>query len=144
MNAVTTLKDHAVAAVDPSGLGWPPTLAVEIALREQTVKEVCTAYGITRPEWLKIAAHPGFRKELEVAVNMLKTEGMSFKIKARLQSEHLLGESWRLIHHDDTPANVKADLIKFTVKAAGLDASKDQGHAVGGGGSAFQINIQLG
>jgi len=144
MNAVATLEDRAIAAIDPSGLGWPPTLAIEIALHEQPVKEICTAYGIDREEWSRISAHPAFRKELEVAVNMLKTEGMSFKIKARLQSEHLLGESWRLIHHDDTPANVKADLIKFTVKAAGLDASKDQGHAVGGGGSAFQINIQLG
>ena len=144
MTVPATLEERAKAANDPSTLGWPPTLAIEIALREQTVKEVCTAYGIDREEWSRISAHPAFRKELEVAVNMLKTEGMSFKIKARLQSEHLLGESWRLIHHDDTPATVKADLIKFTVKAAGLDASKDQGHAVGGGGSAFQINIQLG
>lgn len=144
MNAVTPLQANAIAAIDPSVLGWPPTLAIEIALHEQPVKEICGAYGIDRMEWKRIAAHPGFRKELEVAVNMLKTEGMSFKIKARLQSEHLLGESWRLIHHDDTPANVKADLIKFTVKAAGLDASKDQGHTLGGNGQNFMIQINLG
>ena len=142
MNAVATLEERAKAALDPSRLGWPLMLATEIALREQPVKDICAAYGIDLTEWKRIASHPGFVKELEVAVNMLKTEGMSFKIKARLQAEHLLGESWRLIHDKGTPSTVKADLIKFTVKAAGLDASKDQGHSSGGGNNLL-ININL-
>jgi hypothetical protein len=38
---------------------------------------------------------------------------------------------------------VKADLIKFTIRAAGLDGSKDQA-AAQGPQNALQININLG
>ena len=129
-------------ATDPALIGWPPLLATEIALREQPVKDVCASYGIGLAEWQHIAANPIFVKELEIAVNSLKTEGMSFKIKARLQSEELLKESWKIIHDEDTPVTVKADLIKHTIRIAGLDASKEQAQS-GGNAQAFQININL-
>jgi hypothetical protein len=47
--------------------------------------------------------------------------------------------------HDKTgevPPAVQADLLKFIVKVAGLDASKDQ--AANQPGAGFSINIQLG
>jgi hypothetical protein len=46
---------------------------------------------------------------------------MTFRIKARMQAEGLLQTSWHLIHNKDTPAAVKADLIKHTWKVAGVE-----------------------
>ena len=133
---------------DPAKLGFPPSLPIEIAMREMPVKEVCAAYGITRSEWDDIRVNPLFVRALEKANEMLQQEGMSFRAKARLQSEELLKTSWALIHssNDQVPPNVKADLIKFTIKAAGLDASIEQKSQGGGGGigNALQININLG
>lgn len=128
---------------DPSLLGWPPTLPLEIAMRVAPTREICEAHGIGKAEWDELRAHPEFRRAVAEAVEALKTEGVSFKMKARLQAEELLKTSWALIHADahEVPAHVKADLIKFTIKAAGLDASKEQ--VAGAQQNALQINIDL-
>lgn len=133
---------------DPATIGFPPTLPVELALHEQPIKEICESYGITKSEWDELRHSPVLIRAVQEYVDMLRIEGMSFRLKARLQSEELLKTSWNLIHSDskDTPAAVKADLIKFTVRAAGLDASgtKGDGSLPGAGVTALQINLHLG
>jgi hypothetical protein len=130
---------------DPASLGYPATLPVEIALRSQPVQAICESYGIDKAEWDVIRYQPGFIADVVSWASRLKEDGMAFKAKAQLQSHELLKESWRLIHAgaDEVPPNVKADLIKFTIRAAGLDGSKDQA-ANQGSGVAFQINLNLG
>lgn len=116
---------------DPALLGFPPAMPLEIALRTAPIESICEAYDIDEPTWEALRQNPAFREQVKLAREMLKAEGMSFKMKARLQAEELLKTSWALIHGDAAivPAHVKANLIIFTVKAAGLDASKDQGAA---------------
>lgn len=125
---------------DPSTLGWPPTLPVELALRVHTPQELCEAYGISRQEWGRLCKDSGFRTQVARYVEMVKADGVSFRLKAQLQSEELLRTAWAMIHNPDTPANVRADLIKSTWRCAGLDASKE-GVAQG---VAFSINLNLG
>jgi hypothetical protein len=139
MSAVTT-PSH-----DPSLLGFPATLPLEVALREKAIPDLCAAYGIDRDGWNSLRLNPVFMKAVAGYVEDLKKDGMSFKLKARLQAESLLATSFKLIHsrNDDVPPNVKADLIKFTIRAAGLDGSKDQA-AAQGPQNALQININLG
>lgn len=127
---------------DPSALGYPATLPIEIALRASPVQAICAEYHIGREEWDRLRFDDGFRKAVAAAVDLLKQDGMSFKVKARLQSEALLRTSWKMIHAplDEVPASVRADLIKFTMRAAGYDAPKD----AAGMTNALQINIDLG
>lgn len=131
---------------DPASLGWPPMLPIELALRERPVKDVVQSYGLDIEAWRRLCGDAAFQAELKARLTELRQDGMSFKLKARLQAEELLKTSWTIIHHDKTPFAVKADLIKHTVRVAGLDASKDQGPAGPGGGvvNALQININLG
>jgi len=144
----TTPSPLTILDSDPAKIGWPPTLPIEIALREQTPKEICAAYGIDRAEWQRLCADPVFGAAVQKAADMLQKEGMSFRVKAQLQSEELLRTSWGLIHspNDQVAPSVKADLIKFTVLAAGLDASIEQkanGALGAGAGPGLQINIHL-
>lgn len=129
---------------DPAQLGFPPTLPIEVALRIAPIKEICESYGLDRQDWDDLKVNPLFIQSVVLYREELKKEGMSFKLKARLQSEELLKQSWKLIHssNDDVPPNVKADLIKATVKWAGLEPRN--GADVGPGGTALQININLG
>jgi len=124
---------------DPATIGWPPTLPIEIALKTAPMAEIRDTYGFTNEEWLALRDNPDFLADLAAAVAMVKEEGMSFKLKARLQAEELLKTSWRLIHApiDEVPSSVKADLIKATARWAGYDA-KDNG-----GGQANSLNIQI-
>lgn len=135
-----------VAPEDPATLGWPPTFPIEIAMRVAPIREICQAHNITHSEWDALRQHEGFINVLKGYVKILKEEGASFKLKARIQSEELLKTSWEIIHGVDTPAAVKADLIKHTVRFAGLDASIEQkAKAMGGhiGDNNFQIVLNL-
>jgi len=125
---------------DPAEIGWPPTLPIEIALKTAPMNEIRDAYGYTEEQWWALKDNPDFLADLAAAVEMVKKEGMSFKLKAALQAEELLKTSWRLIHApiDEVPSSVKADLIKATARWAGYD-NKD----VGAAGNANNLNIQI-
>lgn len=134
MNALAT-RDTA----DPAALGYPPTLPVEVALRTASIKAICESYGLSQEDWADLRANEGFVAHVRRILEAVKKDGgLGFKLKAQLQSEELLKTSWRLIHNNQTPAPVKADLIKFTVRAAGLDGSKEQAAA-----STPTLNIQI-
>jgi hypothetical protein len=126
MNMPTTPADF-----DGTGLVqlYPPTLPVELALRISTPKAICEAYGLTREEFEALMANPAFQADLRRAKEAVRRDGMSFKLKARLQAEELLKTSWALIHNSEIPPGVRADLIKFTIRAAGLDGSKELAEA---------------
>lgn len=140
MNAITTDIQAYNPAKDPASIGWPPTLPVEIALKTASMNDIRDAYGYTSEEWARLKDDPSFLADLAAAVQMVKKEGMSFKLKARLQAEELLKTSWRLIHApaDEVPSSVKADLVKATMRWAGYDNKEN-----GTGGSANNLNIQI-
>jgi hypothetical protein len=136
---------------DPATLGWPPSLPFDLALSQQPVREICAAYAIDRFEYDRLRADPAFRRAVAEATETLKEEGASFKLKARAQSEELLKTSWALIHKplDQVSASVKAQLIMFTVRCAGLDASVEQkaraqATAQASALTALTINLHLG
>jgi hypothetical protein len=125
---------------NPADLGFPPMLPIELALKIAAPADICGHYGITREQFAAIIAHPVFIKEYQGAVEALKVEGMSFKLKARMQAEGFLSTSFAMVTNPATSDAVRADLIKNTVRWAGYDAK-----AVDTGtGSTFAIQINLG
>lgn len=128
--------------IDPSLLGFPPMLPVELAMRTDTPANICAAYGVTREEFVVIIEDPVFAIAFTKAKDMLQKDGASFKVKAKLQAEALLQTAWNIVHNAMTPAAVKADLIKAVVRWAEYEPKKD---ATGnGGGGQFNIQINLG
>lgn len=129
---------------DPALGAYPPTLPVELALRTASIPELCREYNLSREDWNALRLREDFRADVKAWVERLKEEGMSFKAKAQLQAEQLLITSWKMIHGGaEVPPAVKADLIKFTIRAAGLDGSASGGNSGGGSQTALQININL-
>jgi hypothetical protein len=141
MPKTTALATTVVRPEDPSELGFDPMLPIELALRTAPVPEICAAYGIDRDQLVALTQDPVFAKAYNNARDELQKDGMGFRIKARMQAEALLGKSWAMIHADGTPTAVKADLIKSTIRWAGLEP---KGDGAGGVNGAFQININLG
>lgn len=132
---------------DPSDIGFPHMLPIELALRTGTPKEICAAHGVSKQEWDELRVNPVFVKALTEAIDLVKKEGMSFKLRAGMQAEEYLKTLWAIAHStsEDVPASVKADIAKFTIRAAGLDQSIAQ-KAMGGAGqhNALQIILNLG
>jgi hypothetical protein len=71
----------------------------------------------------------------------VREKGITFKLKARAQAEELLTTSWLLIHDPVVSPAVKADLIKSTVKWAGLEPKDSPETANAGGGVKITINL---
>ena len=134
------MSDLATIPPNPATLGYPATLPLELAMRTASVRDLCTEYGLSKEDWEELRLNPLFQADLRAAVEMLRKDGMSFKIRARLQSEELLKTSWKMIHDVLAPFAVRADMIKFTVRVAGLDTNPKDG-AVGLGNFNIQINL---
>jgi hypothetical protein len=130
-----------VRPTDPSMIGYPPTLLVELALRSNPLNEILDGYNIGEVEWDIIRQDPAFIQDLARTCDSLKEEGTGFKMKAKLQAEALLKTSWDLIHNAGTPPSVKADLIKSTVKWSGYEPKPSE--QAGVAGSGFSININF-
>lgn len=125
---------------------WNDRLAFDVALTlegsGETLQEIMGRHNITPSDILAFNADPIFLKKVEHYRGEVRDKGLTFKLKARAQAEELLTTSWLLIHDPAVSPAVKADLIKSTVKWAGLEP-KDT--AVGDGGTGgVKITINLG
>lgn len=141
LHELTAIEDPAVLeARDPTKIGFPAMLPVELALKLDKPSVVCGAYGIDKDGLTALMANPSFVKAYADAVEMLKIDGMSFKAKAKMQAEELLKTSYKMVTNPATADSVRADLIKSTVRWAGWDAKA----AEVGQGASFAIQINLG
>ncbi len=142
------LTYHCRMIVDPQTYTkWSDRLALDIALRlegsGEDVAEIVLRHNISTAQLLEYNKDPLFLNKVAHLRNEVRDKGITFKLKARTQAEELLTTSWLLIHNPDTSAAVKADLIKSTVKWAGLEPKGDVAVDDGTGGGV-RITINLG
>lgn len=116
-------------------------LAVDIALRVSE-ESICEEYGLQHHELVSIIHDPQFVVELTAVQKALRDNSERFKLKCQMQSEHLLQESWNMIHNQEVSHSVRADLLKATVRWAGYERSGTAGGG-GGEGSKFSVLIDL-
>lgn len=124
---------------------WNDRLAFDVALHlegsGETIDEVIERHRITSDDILAFSRDPVFLKQVEHYRSEVRERGLTFRLKARAQAEELLTTSWLLIHANDVSPAVKADLIKSTIKWAGLEP---KGEVAVGDGGRVSISINLG
>ena len=124
---------------------WNDRLAFDVALTlegsGETLQEIMGRHNITTNDILAFNADPIFLKKVEQYRGEIRDKGLTFKLKARAQAEELLTTSWLLIHDPAVSPAVKADLIKSTVKWAGLEPKSDAQTESGTGGVKITINL---
>jgi hypothetical protein len=124
---------------------WTDRLAFDVALTlegsGESMNEILARHHITASDILTFNADPVFHKKVQHYRGEIRDKGMTFRLKARAQAEELLTTSYLLIHDPGVSPAVKADLIKSTVKWAGLEPKDSPSFAEGGG---VRITINLG
>jgi hypothetical protein len=127
---------------------WNDRMALDLSLilegSGDTVDDLFEHYNIDADDLRRFTQDKVFNTRVEHFRREIATEGLGFRMKARVQAEELLTTSWNLIHDPGVSPNVKSDLIKSTVKWAGLEPKPDALEAGGGGGQGVRININLG
>jgi hypothetical protein len=126
---------------------WSDRLALDVALclegSGETLDTIALEHGIKKTELVRFSRDIAFQKKIEELRASIKDKGLTFRLKARTQAEELLLTSWSLIHSPNTSPAVKADLIKSTVKWAGLEPRSDE-NMNGSSPGGVVINIDLG
>jgi hypothetical protein len=107
----------------------------------ETLQEVVTRHKINATDILDFNKDPIFLKKVEHYQGEVREKGLTFKLKARAQAEELLTTSYLLIHDPAVSPAVKADLIKSTVKWAGLEPKNTEVSEGAGGGVRITINL---
>jgi hypothetical protein len=124
---------------------WNDRLAFDVALTlegsGETLQEVISRHNISASDILTFNADPVFLRKVEGYRTEVREKGLTFKLKARAQAEELLTTSWLLIHDPAVSPAVKADLIKSTVKWAGLEPKTDVAAESSAGGVRITINL---
>lgn len=125
---------------------WSDRLAFDVALTlegsGESMQELMARHHLTASDILVFRADPIFLRRVDQYRSEIRDKGMTFRLKARAQAEELLTTSYLLIHDPAVSPAVKADLIKSTVKWAGLEP-KDSGVSAGDSGGV-RITINLG
>ena len=123
LNALAFSLNH--VPDDPaSSAPYPRGFALDLALETGSLKEILESYTLTPAQAQDIFANPAFRQEYEAHKESMQTEGWSFRRKCAAQAEAYLELLWRMAQNDLTPAPVRADIVKNTVKWAGLESTR--------------------
>lgn len=124
---------------------WSDRLAFDVALTlegsGETLQEVMGRHSIDANDLITFKRDPVFLKKVEAYRDEVREKGMTFRLKARAQAEELLTTSYLLIHDPGVSPSVKADLIKSTVKWAGLEPKNDDNSEGSAGGVRITINL---
>ena len=124
---------------------WNDRLAFDVALTlegsGETVNEILSRHRIQPADLLGFNQDPVFLRKVDHYRGEIREKGLTFRLKARAQAEELLTTSWLLIHDAAVSPAVKADLIKSTVKWAGLEPKDNISTDGGGGGVKITINL---
>jgi hypothetical protein len=124
---------------------WTDRLAFDVALMlensGETLQEVMERHHITADDILRFNADPVFLRKVGDYRTEIRDKGLTFRLKARAQAEELLTTSWVLIHDPAVSPAVKADLIKSTVRWAGLEPKNDVTTELPAGGVKITINL---
>lgn len=126
---------------DANALSFDPRLAFELALGVADARGTFAKYGYSQDQAVALLSDPIFGAKIREYKAEVTDKGLSFKLKAKLQAEDMLTVSYMLVNNSETPAPVRADLIKWTAKMAGLEPTPAQG--TGQGSGAFQLSISF-
>lgn len=130
LDSLNGLPQTVGSLVDPAAAApYPRGLALDLALESAPLPEILATYNLTAVDLQRILKNAAFKRELEGYREELKTDGFSFRQKAKAQAEAYLGTAWQMVHDPSTPSAVKADLIKNTVRWAQLDTPPTPGQA---------------
>lgn len=146
-DALVTLLGRQSAAL-PAGykprsaadMTFDPRLAYELALEMDKPLAVFLRYGIEQDTAMEMLKLPQFVATVKKYKAEIVENGIGFKMKAKMQAEDLLTHSYALAVDPLTPPAVRANLIQWTTKVAGLEpvVSKDTGVV---GQNEFTLNI---
>lgn len=130
-----TLPTHKAFEVDPK-------LVLEVASGLEEPAAIALRYGLDQAAWEQLSTWPPFVNEVAAKKAELEKSGYTFKMKAHLLADDLLGDVYLRAKGHDTALSLKLETLKLLSKLADLEPKNTNvGQIAQGGG--FSITISL-
>lgn len=117
-------------------------IAYELALGVDEPADVFLRHGMSSEAGIALLATPGFSEVLSRVDQEVKASGMSFRAKAKVMAEELLGHGFVIATDATAPMTVRADLIKWTAEMAGYKPKATE-TVSDKNGTGFNLTIQF-
>ena len=118
---------------------YDPRMILDLAIAVDDITVILPRYGLTEAEFNLLSETPVFRRELAMAMREARENGLPFANKAKYQAESYLEVLDELVYSAETPASVRLEAIRSTVKWARLE----QPTGAEAQGNAPQINVNI-
>lgn len=118
---------------------YDPRMILDLAIAVDDITVILPRYGLTEAEFNLLSETPVFRRELAMAMREARENGLPFANKAKYQAESYLEVLDELVYSAETPASVRLEAIRSTVKWARLEVEK----GAEAGSNAPQINVNI-
>ena len=129
-DSLVTLSSERALLPRPPLKEYSQNFIMEIALGLETPESLCVRYDITPLEYLQLSANQTFITDLAHWRQRMADEGLSFKLKARVQAEEYLQEIDNIVTDPTTSKETKLAAISRVVQWGGLDTKpSDTGNA---------------
>ena len=113
-------------ALRPAIKDYPQNFVMELALGLETEDALCVRYDFTPEEYALLLSNKTFQSDLANWKQRMADEGLSFKLKARVQAESYLMDIDGIIHDPSTSNETKLAAISRVVSWGGLDQKATQ------------------
>lgn len=118
---------------------YPQNFVMELALGLESPDALCIRYDITLHEYSQLTSNPTFQTDLNNWRSRMADEGLSFKLKARVQAESYLADIDDIITSQSTSPETKLAAISRVVQWGGLESKGD--NSSGSNKPSVTINI---
>ena len=116
-------------------------LAVELALHVDDAADIFNRYGYTDDQAAALVESPAFVALMQQAQKEVVDSGLGFRTKARLIAGELLPYAHDIATDPLQSAAVRADLIKWSAKVAGLEPKETKDDGKTGSGLTLSITF---
>lgn len=110
-------------------------MACELAIGIDSPEDVFRRYGYTAEQGDNLLMNPEFARVLDRISQEVRTSGLSFKTKVKMQAEALLGHAYEIASDPLQPTSERVKLIVWHAKLSGYEPkeSDEKGKGSGGG-----------
>jgi hypothetical protein len=142
MTDVAKKQRRALAKVNPASpgdLGFPPGLAIELAMGLNTPQEVCEGYGFSKDDFARLCGNPLFQSEFKAMQGVRAQPDGLFRLQAKLMAMSALDEQFKLMKNPEVAIRLKA--AEDLIDAAGTMPEKKVAGSADAPTFAIQINL---
>lgn len=124
----------------PTPVDVPPELVLAIATGLEDADDLAYRHGIVGERWRALKAWKPFQDAVAKQRAELEQNGFTFRLKAKLLTEDVFDEAYKIARSNDATLMQKLEFVKLGAKLADMEPKQTAAVAAGPG---FSISINF-